>query len=66
MVVLTCYNLCQQAEDEGPIIIGVPQIVEMHRSEAGISTGLEIVYNISPLDDFFLILLVRSSIKLAT
>ena len=46
--------------------MGVPQIVEMHRSEAGISTGLEIVYNISPLDDFFLILLVRSSIKLAT
>ena len=46
--------------------MGVPQIAKMHRSEAGISTGLEIVYNISPLDDFFLILLVRSSIKLAT
>ena len=46
--------------------MGVPQIAKMHRSEAGISTGLEIVYDFNPLDDFFLVLLVRSSIKSAT
>ena len=66
MVVLTCHNLCQQAEDEEPNVMGVPQIAKMHRSEAGISTGLEIVYNFNPFDDFFLVLLVRSFIKLAT
>ena len=46
--------------------MGVPQIAKMHRSEARISTGLEIVYDFNPLDDFFLVLLVRSFIKLAT